>query len=119
MSFTHFDQSTWLAHRAIDAEAIGPPEPPKLVALPGAKAAIPHDRLLAHHARGNSEHVIVQRTNDRWRRENADRLQAHQRWIAGPYQSAIEELRKQAMEEAAEELRRRAVFERLLADQEG
>lgn len=116
MSFLHFNQSTFLAQRAIEAEALGPPKPPRHVALPGAKQAIPHDRLLAHQARGHDPHVIVERVNARWRQEHAARLDAHRQWVAGPYEGALEEMRKRAAEEAAAELRRKAAFERWMEE---
>lgn len=114
----HWDQSTWLAHRALDAAAIGPPKPPAFVALPGAKAAVDHDRLVAHQELGHGAEEIVERVNARWEGENAERLDAHKRWVAGPYASAIEEMRRAEMERQADELRRRALFDAMIAERE-
>lgn len=113
-----WSQSAWQAKRAIEAEQIGPPKLPEHVALPGARQAVPHDRLLAYQDADMGEHEIVERVNGRWAEEHAERLEAHARWVAGPYSGAIEELRKQAMEAAAEELRRKAAFERILSEHE-
>lgn len=113
----HYDQGTWMAKRALDAAALGPPKPPQQVALPGAKAAIDHDRLLAYQDLGLGEHEIRDRVNARYDAENADRLAEHKRWAAGPYQGAIEELRRQEMQRAAEQ-RRRAIFEQIVAERE-
>ena len=118
MSFTQFDASTFLAYRAIDAETL-PLELPQMVALPGAKAAIDHDRLQAHHARGHDQDTIVARVNERWERHNAARIAEHRRWVLGPYAGAIEEMREAQMRAQAEELRRRAVFEEIMAEREG
>lgn len=114
---TNFDQSTWLAHRALDAQTL-PPAKITHVALPGAKQAIEHDRLRAYQAAGHDQHAIVQRVNERWHAQHAQRLAGHRRWVAGPYAGAIEELRRIEAEKAAEELRRRALFESLIAERE-
>lgn len=114
---THFDGSTWLAHVAIDAQDL-PEIEITHVALPGAKAAVPHDRLVAYQAAGHDQHAIVARINERWDAEHADRLQDHHRWVAGPYAGALEELRRLEQEKAAEELRQRHLFERMLAERE-
>lgn len=114
----HYDHGTWMAKRALDAAALGPPKPPPQVTLPGAKAAIDHDRLLAYQDLGLGEHEIRERVNARYDAENADRLAEHKRWAAGPYQGAIEELRRQEMQRAAEEQRRRAIFEQIVAERE-
>lgn len=114
----HFTQSAWQAARAIAAEQIGPPELPEHVALPGAKAAVPHDRLLAYQDADMGEHEIVGRVNERYRREHAERLAAHARWVAGPYANAIEEMAKRAAEAAAAKLREQAAWEAMLAERE-
>jgi hypothetical protein len=115
----NFDQSTWLAYRVRTAQEMGPPKLPSHVALPGAKAAVPHDRLIAHQEAGHDQHEIVARANERWDRDNSGVIEQHQRWAAGPYQAAIEQMRIDAAEKAAEELRRRALFEQILAEREG
>ena len=117
MTVTHFDQATWLAHRAIDAEAIGPPKPPTHVTLPGAKTALAVDRLQAHQAQGRDAHEIVARENARWNEANADRLARHGRWVQGPYHRAIEQARADEMERIAEDARRRARIEALLGEE--
>lgn len=114
----HFDQSTWLAKQVIDAEAIGTPPTPLFVALPGARAPIAHERLLAYQAAGHDEHSIVQRTNARWEADNAERLAAHRQWVAGPYHDALMELRRVEMEAQAEAARKRAIFDRLVAERD-
>ena len=116
---TSFDQATFLAYRVQTAAEMGPPKLPAHVALPGAKTAIAHDRLLAHQDAGHDQHEIVARANERWTRDNASVITEHQRWAAGPYHDAIEQMRKDAAEKAAEELRRRALFEQILAEREG
>jgi hypothetical protein len=116
---TSFDQATFLAYRAQAAAEMGPPKLPSHVALPGAKAAVPHDRLIAHQEAGHDQHEIVARANERWDRDHAGAIEEHQRWASGPYQAAIEQMRKDAAEKAAEELRRRALFEQIIAEREG
>lgn len=113
MTITHFDQSTFLAARSIAAEQIGPAPDPEHVALPGAKAAISHDRLLAHQDAGHDQHEIVTRLNRKWDEQNAERLASHDRWVHGQYATAIQTMREQAMREHAEQLRRVAAFEKL------
>ena len=61
----HYDQSTWMAKRVADATVLGPPKLPGHVALPGAKVAIPHDRLVAYQEAGLGEHQIRERVNAR------------------------------------------------------
>ena len=117
-SVQHYDLATFLANRAAVAKEMGPPKPPAHVALPGAKRAIEHDRLVAYQQAGRSHDVIVERVNARYRDENAGRLAEHARWVAGPYQAAIEEMRRRAAEKAAEEMRRRALFEQLVAERD-
>lgn len=117
-SIQNWTQSAWQAHGAIAAAAIGPPKLPEHVALPGAKAAVPHDRLVAYQDADMGEHEIVDRVNERWVQDNAERLTQHERWVAG-YEGAIQTLREQAAQEAAERLRKQAAFERLLSQQEG
>ena len=114
---THFDASTWLAHRAIDATTL-PDAPVEHVALPGAKAAVPHDRLVAYQAAGHDQHQIVARINQRWDEQHADRLKDHRQWVAGPYAGALEELRRIEQEKAAEELRRRHLFDQMISERE-
>lgn len=117
MTIIRSNQSTFLAARAKEAQNLGTSQP-KAVALPGAKQAVAHDMLLAHHDSGHDQHEIVRRVNARWEREHADRLTAHREWTTGPYANAIEELRRAKMEEAAEDLRRRARLEQLLAGED-
>lgn len=111
-----FDQSTWLAYRAQAAQEMGPPQLPAHVALPGAKAAVPHDRLVAHQEAGHDQHEIVARANERWERDHAGAIEEHQRWAAGPYAEALEQLRHAAAEKAAEKMRREAAFEQILKE---
>lgn len=111
-------QAQFQARRAIDAAAIGPPQPPQHVALPGAKQAVRHDRLLAYQDADMGELEIVERVNGRWAEENAARLEAHARWVAGPYTSAIEAMRQADMEAQAEQLRRKAAFGRIIRGHE-
>ena len=108
-----FDHSTFLAHRASVAAE---PSPPGEIVLPGAKVAIPHDRLLAYHDAGIGEDEIRSRTNARWEADNAGRLAAHAAWTQGPYRNAIEDARNMAMRQAAEDMRRRALLEQKLAE---
>lgn len=115
----NFDQSTWLAYRAMAAQEMGPPQPPQMVALPGAKAAISHDHLLAHQDAGRGEHEIGERVNAKWAEANAEQTAAHARWVAGPYSEAIGEMRRRAAEEAAAEMRKQAMFEQILREREG
>ena len=113
MIITHFDQSTFLAARSIAAEQIGPAPDPEHVALPGAKQAISHDRLLAHQDAGHDQREIVERVNRTFEREHADRLADHARWVQGSYSGAIQAMREQAARDHAERLRRQAAFEKL------
>lgn len=110
-----FDHSTWLAKRVLDAKRLGPPTAPTQVALPGVQQAVPVDRLHALQASGMGEREIVHHTNARWREANAERLDAHRGWVKR-YDSAIEGMRRQAAERAAEELRRRSIFEKFMAE---
>lgn len=116
MTPIRFNQATWLAHRAIQAEQMGPAPLPHAVALPGAKVPISHDRLLAYQEAGHDQHSIVARVNENWARENAERLEAHRRWVAGPYVGAIEEMRRRRAEEAARQMRERATYEHIVAE---
>lgn len=118
MSFVHFDQATFLAARAQTAQQMGPAALPEQVALPGAKVAIAHDRLLAHQNEGRPAHEIVAYENRRWREQHADRLDEHDRWVQGSYASAIQHMREAKMREQAEQLRRQAIFEQLIAEHE-
>lgn len=115
---TAFNTSTFLAARAIEAADMGPPPKPKIVALPGAKAAISHDLLLAHQASGKDQHAIVQRINERWAAENADRLASHHHWTAR-YADAVAESRRRQEKRLAEDQRRRAILEQMIAEWEG
>lgn len=114
-----FTQSTWAAKGAMDAEDLGPPEPPGHVALPGAKAAIPHDELLARQDAGHDSERIVARVNDRWNTENADRLAEHTRWARGPYHDALQKMAEAQAQAQAQEQRRRAIFEQIISEREG
>ena len=114
-----FDQSTHLANRAIVAATLGPPTAPDEVTLPGAKAAIPHDRLCAYQDAGIGHDEIVARTNARWEADNAATLAAHAEWAGGPYRDAIVEAQQQAFQAAAENLRRQAILEQMLQEWEG
>lgn len=111
-----FDQSTWLAYRVVAARDIHPPAHPPAVVPPGAKVAIPHDVLLAHQASGKSEPEIVARVNANWRQKAAQSLTEHAAWVAGPYHDAIVTMREKAAREAAEEQRRRALFEQIVSE---
>ena len=113
-----WDQSSYMAHRALDAAEIGPPENPPQVALPGAKAAIDHDRLLAHQELGHGAEEIVERVNARWEDENRERLDAHRAWVRGPYLNAIERMHQAEMQRKAEEQRRQALFEEMVRERE-
>lgn len=115
---TSFDQATFLAYRAQAAAEMGPPKLPAHVALPGAKTAVAHDRLLAHQEAGHDQHEIVARANERWARDNASVITEHQRWAAGPYHDAIEQMRREAAAQAAEKMRAAAVFEEILRERE-
>ena len=86
----HYDQSTWMAKRVADAVVLDSPQLPQLVALPGAKVAIPHDRLAAYQGAGLGEEGIRSRVNARWRQEAATRLSGHAAWVAGPYQERVD-----------------------------
>lgn len=112
------DMASQLAHAAMDVKTLGPPKPPAHVALPGALQAIPHAHLLAYQAAGHDQHTIVARINERHDQANADRLAEHKRWVQGPYVNALEEMSRRAAEKAAEEMRRRAVFEALIAERD-
>lgn len=114
MTYTHFDQATFLAARAIAAQEMGPADPPDEVVLPGAKVAIPHDRLEAHQDLGRTVHEIVEYENQRWRERHADTLAEHARWVQGPYAGAIQQLAEAKMREQAEQMRRAAIFEQLI-----
>lgn len=114
----NFDQSTWLAYRVQAAQQMGPPQAPGMVALPGAKAAVSHDRLLAHQQAGHDQAEIVARVNARWEQDNAAVVEEHNLWAAGPYASALEQMRKQAAEKAAEQMRKQAVFDQILAERD-
>lgn len=61
----NYDQSTFLAARVADAAILGPPQLPSHVAIPGARVAIPHDRLVAYQDAGLGEHEIRERVNAR------------------------------------------------------
>lgn len=113
---TSFDQATFLAYRAMAAQEMGPPKLPAHVALPGAKAAISHAHLLAHQDAGRHEHAIVERVNAKWERDNTTVIAEHQRWASGPYNDAIVEMRERAVEAAAEEMRRKALFEEIMRE---
>lgn len=113
-----FDQSTWLAYRAQAALEMGPPQPPGMVALPGAKTAVAHDRLLAHQQAGRGQDEIVARVNARWGQDNSAVVEEHQRWAAGPYAEALEQMRRQAAEKAAEKMRKQAAFDQILAERD-
>ena len=114
-----YDISTFLAHRAIEAAAIGPPKLPQHVALPGAKLAVEHDRLLAYQDAGHDEQSIVDRTNARWQEAHSAQLAAHEEWVSGPYRDAIVEMSRRKMEAAAEDMRRQAMLDEILAEREG
>lgn len=111
----HFDASTFLAHRAIEAQRIGPPQTPAHVVLAGMRTALAHDRLIALQQSGRDEHAITARVNDGWVKANSERLEAHRRWAAGPYQQALEQIRQEQAQHAAEQLRRQARFDELTA----
>lgn len=87
--YRHYDFSAWLARRAVEV-ADGDEPAVEHVVLPGAKEAIAHARLVAYQERGMGEHEIVDRLNARWRERNAARLAEHARWLAGPYQAALQ-----------------------------
>jgi hypothetical protein len=108
--------STFLAKRVADARTLGPPAMVDHIVLPGAKRAVPHDRLLAYQASGHDEQSIVARVNERYAADNAGRLQAHREWVAGPYHGAIVAMRELAARKAAEELRLRSTFEQMLTE---
>lgn len=114
-----FTQGTWTAKGAMDAQELGPPKPPKHVVLPGAKAAIGHDELLARHDAGHDSERIVARVNERWETENADRLAEHARWARGPYHDALQKIAEAQAQAAAKEQRRRAIFEQIVSEREG
>lgn len=114
----HFDQSTWLAYRVQSAQEMGPPDPPKHVALPGARVAIPHEYLLAHQSLGRGEVEVVSRVNEKWRQEAAQRLSEHAEWVSGPYADAIAEMRRKAAEKTAEDMRKRAFLDEILSERE-
>lgn len=118
MTVSHFDASTFLAHRALDAVELGPPKPPKHVALPGAKRAVEHERLLALQDAGNDQHAITARTNAKHAAESSQRLADHQVWVAGMYSQAIVQMREQQALAAAAEQRRRAMFEQIMRERE-
>ncbi len=113
-----WNHAAWLAKRYADAQTMPAPKPRAEIALPGAKRAIQHDRLLAHHGLDRGEHEIVALENERWERENADRLAAHAAWVSGPYHAAIAQARELEAQRAAEELRKCALFEQILAERE-
>jgi hypothetical protein len=117
-SIQHYSQAAWMAKVAIEAEEIGSPRLPEHVALPGAKQAVPQDRLLAYQDAGLGEHEIVGRVNARYRQENAVRLDAHARWVQGPYANAIEEMARRDAEAKAQALRERALFQELIRERE-
>jgi hypothetical protein len=112
----NYDQSTWLAYRALSAQEMGPPELPEHVALPGAKAAISHAHLLAHQDAGRQERDVVERVNAKWQQANADLLAEHAAWAAGPYQAAIEQMRHDADTKAAERLRKQALWDEIVSE---
>src|SRR5579872_2386887 len=64
-----WNHAAWLAKRYADAQTMPAPKPRAEIALPGAKRAIQHDRLLAHHGLDRGEHEIVALENERWERE--------------------------------------------------
>lgn len=113
-----WNHSTWLAHRAQEARDLGEPEPPEHVALPGALQAIPHDRLVAHQELGHSEQHIVGTVNERWLKDNHDRVRQHAKWVHGPYQQSIRAAAEAQAQAAAETLRRQALLEEILAERE-
>lgn len=115
----NYDQSTFLAYRAQAAREVGPPKPPKMVALPGAKAAISHDHLLAHQDAGRCERDIVDRVNAKWSAAHADEAQEHAQWVAGPYSEAIEEMRRRQADKMAAEMRKQAFFDQILRERDG
>lgn len=118
LNITTWNMSSLLAHRAIDAKTLPSSSPPLHVALPGAKAAIPHDYLLAYQEQGLQEHEIAERANARWERDNAERLAAHRRWVTGPYSDAIQQMREAAAREHGEKLRREAALEQWMRERE-
>lgn len=112
MSITHFDQSTWMAHRANVADTITP-EPPDMIALPGAKAPIARDRLEALQAAGHSPDDIVARVNSAHEAQPrvAARLTEHRKWVTGPYDMAVAVEAEVKAQQEAESMRRRAAIE--------
>lgn len=114
MPIIHFNHATWLAARAQDAAEIGTPEPPSHFALPGARKAIRHERLLAHQDAGHDTPMIVKRINRQWTTENQHRLDAHRQWVGGSYVPAIEQMRREDAKRRAAELEREARFQAFL-----
>lgn len=109
---THFDQSTFLAHRAKVADTITP-QPPTMVALPGALAPVAADRLGALQAAGHSLEAIVQRVNAAHQSQPrvAARLAEHRGWVTGPYDLAVKVEAELKAQKEAESMRRRAEIE--------
>lgn len=109
---THFDQSTFLVHRATVADTITV-EPPLMVALPGALAPVATDRLEALQAAGHSQEAILARVNDAHRAQPrvAARLAQHRGWVSGPYDLAVRVEAELKAQQEAESMRRRAEIE--------
>lgn len=118
MPVTFFTPSEWLAQGAIDYQDGKGYEQAPMVALPGALQAIHVDELDAHHAVGNSTHEITEVINERWRTVAATRIAQTRTWVARIYLPGLEHRRQIAAELAADEMRRRAVIEKLIAERQ-
>lgn len=118
MTVITWDHSTFLAKRARESADLGPPKLPTHVALPGARAAVAHDRLVAYQQSGLAEDEIRERTNQRWAQDHDAAIQGHAEWVSGPYVQHIQQARERAAQEAAGALRRRALFDQFVAERD-
>ena len=121
-AFQHYGMSDWLARTATTHTPTGSDQPgpsqPAHVALPGALEAVHIDRLHAYHHAGLDELATVGQVNGGWVDRNRARLEAHDRWARGAYRQAVDEARERHMRDQAEQMRRRAILDDILAERE-
>lgn len=104
-----------LAQRAIDAQNGQGYVQPDRVALPGALRSLSADELDTHHAAGRATHEIADHVNAEWREVNKTRLAQRSSWVQREYLPGIQRRIEAAARAKAQEQRKRAAQERLIA----
>lgn len=104
-----------LAQRAIDAQNGQGYQQPDYMALPGALQSISVDELEAHHIKGHTTHDIARKINADWREVNKVRLEQRTAWVQRDYLPGIQRRQEAVARAKAEEQRKIAAQERLIA----